>query len=100
MCITLYYKRAFRVLRDKLGRQYGWKVFRLRRVRDAFTYTGEYCLWSIFHHMSCDEYAHKRFDRDAGSLKWNKEWRAFRVKELPYWLEELKRPGVKCVGLW
>ena len=40
MCITLYYGKLFRVLRDKLGRQYGWKVFRV--LRDG-SYAGEYC---------------------------------------------------------
>lgn len=60
----------------------------------------EFCLWVIFHHMCCDDFAVKRFDTDASSLKRNKEWRALRVKELTYWLKELKRRGVKCIGAW
>jgi len=30
-------------------------------------------------------------------IQWIKKWRAFRVKELKYWLKELKRPGVKVI---
>lgn len=68
----------------------------------------EICLWYIFHRMSCDDYAQKRFAAYAGELKKKeavedrpiKEWRAFRVKELTYWLEELERPGVKVVELF
>ena len=55
------------------------------------------CLWGIFHHMCCDDFAEKRFGTDAASLKQDKKWRAFRVKELKYWLKELKRPGVKVI---
>lgn len=40
MCITLYLKKAFRVLRDKEERQYGWKVFRLGLGGE---FVGEYC---------------------------------------------------------
>lgn len=40
MCITLYLKKTFRVLRDKLGRQYGWKVFCL--IQNG-KYGGDYC---------------------------------------------------------
>jgi len=57
------------------------------------------CLWGIFHHKECDYIAQKRFGTDAGSLKKDKKWRAFRIKELPCWLQELKRPGVK-VNKW
>lgn len=55
------------------------------------------CLWGIFHHKECDDIAEKRFGTDAGSVKQDKRWRAFRIKELTYWLQELKRPGVKVV---
>jgi hypothetical protein len=55
------------------------------------------CLWFIFHHMNCDDFAEKKFDNDVASLKKNKEWRAFRVKELLYWLRELERPNVKII---
>lgn len=58
----------------------------------------ENCLWNIFHHMNCDDFAESKFDNDVASLKKDKTWRAFRVKELLYWLNELKRPGVKVIS--
>lgn len=56
-----------------------------------------HCLWYIFHHMECDDVAEKRFGTDAASVKKDKTWRTFRVKELKCWLKELKRPGVKVI---
>lgn len=57
------------------------------------------CLWFIFHRMSCDEFAEKNFDDVVVALlKKDKKWRAFRVKELKYWLQELRRPGVKIIS--
>jgi len=58
---------------------------------------GRSCLWFTFHHMNCDDFAEKKWDNDVGSLKKDKKWRAFRVKELLCWLDELKRPGVKII---
>ena len=55
------------------------------------------CLWFIFHHMNCDDFAERKFNNDVGLLKKDKEWRTFRIKELKYWLQELKRPGVKII---
>ena len=40
MCINLYLKKVFRVLKDSLGREYGWKVFRLIQNRK---YGGDFC---------------------------------------------------------
>lgn len=59
----------------------------------------EVCLWVVFHHMCCEEFAHKKFDMDVSEAKKLKEWKALRIKELTYWLEELKRPGVQ-VNKW
>lgn len=62
-------------------------------------YSCEECLWHIFHHMECDDFACKRFGKDTAELKRDVRWRDFRIKELVYWLEELERPGVKVVKL-
>ncbi len=56
------------------------------------------CLWQVFHHMECDEFAVKRFGIDVAEIKKDKKWRAFRVKDLKPWLQELKRPGVKIIN--
>lgn len=55
------------------------------------------CLWEMFHHMGCEEFANKTFDEDVGEAKKDERWRALRRKELTYWLRELKRPGVKVI---
>lgn len=55
----------------------------------------EECLWRIFHHLECEDFAYKMFDEDVAALKRDTKWRAFRIKDLKSWLEELERPGVK-----
>jgi len=57
----------------------------------------EDCLWWVFHHNGCQEWATRRFGEVATGLKWDKKWRVFRIKELKCWLKELKRPGVKVI---
>jgi len=55
------------------------------------------CLWEMFHHMGCEEFANKTFGADVSHMKKDEKWRALRREELKCWLEELKRPGVKVI---
>lgn len=65
----------------------------------CFVFECDSCLWQVFHRMDCEAYVDKMYPdiQNIDEVKKMKKWRAFRVKDLTCWLQELKRPGVKLI---